>query len=98
MNKFKVGQKVRFKSHEELRQIGIISSIKVDSNFRYSGKIFTISDILYNTIEAFNKVIGYYFRLEEYNDIEKSNLPNGFWYHEDFFQSVYKLDDKFKGL
>lgn len=42
MATLKVGQKVRFKSYEELKRIGGRRGIKVDRDFIYSTKVFTI--------------------------------------------------------
>ena len=38
MSKFKVGQKVRLKSHEELKRIGVRANIEVHRDFTYSLK------------------------------------------------------------
>lgn len=43
--KFKVGQRVRFKSHEELKQIGRRINIQVDIDFKYTNKILVILGI-----------------------------------------------------
>ena len=82
---FTVGQQVRFKSHEELKRIGVRQGIKVDAEFKYTSKVLTInSGHLQSGI----------FKVKEW---DKVGIPN-WWYHEDFFQPVYELDDKFKGL
>lgn len=76
-SKFKIGQKVRFKSHEELKCMGERLNIRVDWDFMYTDKVLTIKDIDILTP-------GY-------------NVNGHSWnYHEDFFQPVYELDDRFK--
>lgn len=90
--KFKVGQKVRFKSHKELKLIGQRWSIKIDDDFEYSTEIFTIGGI--ELIEYLSIDNGYYYTLNEYHKISHTDYA----FSEEFFQVAYKLDDRFKGL
>ena len=83
MGKFKVGQKVRLKSHEELRQIGTRLYIKVGTNFKHTSEVLTIGSVN-STTYSINEWKSFSFG--DYN------------FHEDFFQPAYELDDKFKEL
>ena len=94
MSKFKVGQKVRFKSHKELKLIGKRWGIKIGDDFKYSTEVFTImvvESVCYLSRELDN---GYYYNLNEYHKISNINYA----FSEEFFQPAYKLDDRFKGL
>ena len=86
MSKFKVGQKVRFKSHEELKQIGIRAGIKVDRDFIYTPKVLTITAV-FKTLKG--RML---FKLNE----SLSKKYNDGWYHKDFLVTIYELDDRFK--
>lgn len=83
MDKFKVGQKVRLKSHEELRRIGERLYIKVDTHFKHTSEVLTIDSV---NITTYNINEWESFSVGDYN------------FHEDFFQPAYELDDKFKEL
>ena len=85
MSKFKVGQKVRFKSYEELRRIGTRANIRVDSHFSYSNKVFTV---------ALVTPLGNYGLDDWWLICHDTKLV----FHEDFLQSAYELDEKFKEL
>ena len=87
MATLKVGQKVRFKSYEELKRIGERHGIKVDRDFIYSTKVFTLRESAI--------VFGNSYRVKEWQQLDGRN---DWSYHEDFFQPAYKLDDRFKEL
>ena len=94
--KLKVGQKVRFKSNEELKRIGERWSVEVNTDFKYFHGVLTIKghtssekERLYDRIEA-----GNYYEIDEWRDFSTAN----YWLHEDFFQPAYELDEKFKEL
>ena len=85
--KFKVGQKVRFKSLEELIRLGLINSIRVNYSFRHSSSLLTISKV---NVSSFSSPS---YQLSSYEGISEDN----WWYPEAFLQPVRQLSAHLKG-
>ena len=84
--KFKVGQTVRLKPLDELKELGTLCNIRVERHFSPVTSLLIISNVT-----CARNFIAY--RFSNYKELSNSDWE----YHEDFLQPIRQLPNHLKG-